>query len=165
MWTIFKIDKKKIKFLKEDFKKLLGEDVTFYTPKILVEKYKNDKLFSKEYSLLGDYIFCFHAKFNSISTLNILKFSRGLKYFLNGSISSQNEIKNFISRCKNFEDQNGNLMPEFFNIKFDTKYIFKSGPMTERLFSIIEIQKHKLKIILGGLKTTINKKDYLFYPV
>ena len=57
MWTIFKIDKKKIKFLKEDFKKLLGEDVTFYTPKILVEKYKNDKLFSKEYSLLGDYIF------------------------------------------------------------------------------------------------------------
>ena len=37
--------------------------------------------------------------------------------------------------------------------------------MTDKLFKIIEIHKNKLKILLGGHKTTINKKDYLFHSV
>ena len=34
MWGVFKIDQKKINLLKEDFKKLLGDDIIFYNPKI-----------------------------------------------------------------------------------------------------------------------------------
>ena len=82
-----------------------------------------------------------------------------------GSISSQKEIEEFINKCKNAEDLNGNITTNFFKIDTKNNYKFKSGPMTDKLFKIINIQRNKLKILLGDLKTTINKKDYLFYPV
>ena len=34
--------------------------------------------------LLGDYLFCYHKKFENKNVLNSLKFTKGLKYFLNG---------------------------------------------------------------------------------
>ena len=40
MWTIIKIDEKKLPLLKEDFKKKLGNDCIFYSPKLLLQKYK-----------------------------------------------------------------------------------------------------------------------------
>ena len=165
MWSILKIDKKKVRFLKEDFKKKLGSEIVFYSPKIQVQKYKKNKLYSKEYSLLGDYIFCYHEKFSSNISFDLLKFSRGLKYFLPGSFSAQNEIKNFINKCKNSEDNNGNLTNQFFDYRINLNYKFNSGPMTDRIFKIIEIHKKKLKILLGDYKTTINKKDYLFRSI
>ncbi len=165
MWSVFKIDQKKINLLKEDFKKLLGDDIIFYNPKIILQNYKNNKLFSREYSLLGDYIFCYHLTFNSEESINLIKFSRGLKYFLPGSLSCQNEIKDFIENCKKSEDKNGNLTTNFFQYNLNTIYKFKSGPLTEKLFKIIEIQKNKIKILLGSYKTTINKNDFLIYPV
>ena len=134
MWGIFKIDKKKINLLRKDIKKKLGKDVLFYNPKILIEKYKNNKLFSKEYNLLGDYIFCYHSKLSSENTFDLIKFSRGLKCFLPGSIISQNEIKEFINRCKKSEDNKGNLTNNFFKYNINENYKFKSGPMTEKLF-------------------------------
>ena len=116
MWAIFKINNKQSIYLKKDLEKILGKNIIIYKPKISVQKYKKNKLFSKEYSLLGDYIFCFHSKFNCSSNLNLLKFCRGLKYFLSGSISSQNEIKDFILKCKNSEDKFGNITTDFFQI-------------------------------------------------
>ena len=165
MWGVFKIDQKKTNLLKKDFKKILGDDIIFYNPKILVQKYKNNKLLSKEYNLLGDYVFCYHSKFNSEVSFNLIKFSRGLKCFLPGSLSSQNEIKEFIDKCKKSEDQNGNLTTNFFKYNLDMNCKFKSGPLTEKFFKIIDIQKNKIKILLGSYKTTINKNDFLFYPV
>ena len=44
MWHIIKIDKKKIQFLKEDFKKKIGNDIIFYNPKFLVQKYKKKQI-------------------------------------------------------------------------------------------------------------------------
>ena len=44
----------------EDFKKNIGEDCVIYRPKILIKKYKNNKLINKELDILGDYAFCFH---------------------------------------------------------------------------------------------------------
>ena len=105
MWTIIKIDEKKLPLLKEDFKKKLGNDCIFYSPKLLLQKYKNNKLLNKEFNLLGEYFLCFHKDFIKSETINKLKFSRGLKYFLFGFQHSQNEIKNFINKCKNSEDK------------------------------------------------------------
>ena len=165
MWSVLKINKKEIEFLKQDFKKKLGNDIIFYNPKIIIQKYKKNKLFSKEYSLLGDYIFCYQEKFKSNKFLDLIKFSRGLKYFLKSTNADQNELQNFINKCKKSEDKNGNLTNQFFDYSINSNYKFKSGPMTDKLFRIIEIHKNKLKILLGGYKTTINKKDYLFYSV
>ena len=62
MWAILKIDRKKFSVLKKDLKDKLGADTIFYNPKLLIQKYKNNKLINKEFNLLGDYLFCFHTQ-------------------------------------------------------------------------------------------------------
>ena len=37
MWTVIKIDKKKLQLLKEDFKKYLGNSSEFYIPKMVIQ--------------------------------------------------------------------------------------------------------------------------------
>ena len=93
MWAIIKFDKKNLEFLKNNIKKKLGNEVEFYLPKIFVEKYKNNKLVGQELNLLGDYLFFSHDKLKNKSILNELKFTKGLKYFLDGFSQSQKEIK------------------------------------------------------------------------
>jgi|TARA_B100001063_G_C16689068_1_gene516014 hypothetical protein len=165
MWTVLKLDKKRLSFLKEDFKNKLDMDFVFYSPKLLIEKFKKNKISKCEFDLLGDYVFCYHKKFEQPSTINILKFSRGLKYFLDGFISSQNEIQEFVNNCKKFENKNGYITHNIFKILADKKYKFSSGPFTSQIFKIIEIQKDKLSISIGNIKTKINKKSFLFYPI
>ena len=93
-------NKKKNKLFKKDLQNKLGDNVNIYLPKVLVQKYKNNKLISKEFNLLGDYIFCYHSKFNSSKIYDLIKFTIGLKTSLPGSIICQNEINDFINRCK-----------------------------------------------------------------
>ena len=162
MWTIIKSNKKKINLLKKDFAKNLGEDFIIYNPKILVEKYKKNKLIKKEFDLLGDYLFCFHKKFHNPYTILNLKFSRGLKYFLNGFVQSQNEIENFVSKCKKAENEIGYISMNFVQLNLDSKYKFISGPFSEKVFKIVRFQKNKIDIFLGNLKTRINHNNYLF---
>ena len=76
MWTVLKIDKKKINLFKEDFKKKLDENFIIYSPKIIIQNFKNNKLVDKEIDLLGSYLFCFHKEFTNPITLNKLKFIR-----------------------------------------------------------------------------------------
>ena len=165
MWTIIKFDKKKLEFLKKDFREKLGEDLTIYSPKLTFKKYKNNKLIYKEFNLLGDYLFCFHKSFNNFSTVNKLKFTKGLKYFLTGFVQSQEEIKKFIKKCKESENEEGYLSQNFFELYVNSKYQFSSGPFTEIIFKIVELQKNKINILLGNIKTTIKKNDFLFRPL
>ena len=46
-----------------------------------------------------------------------------------------------------------------------SKYRFSSGPFAEMIFKIIDLQKNKINILLGNLKTTIKKNDFLFNPL
>ena len=100
MWAILKVDINNLNYLEKDFKKKLGNEINIYSPKLIIQKYKKNKLTSKEFTLLGDYIFCFHKEFENSSMINSLKFSRGLKYFLCGFKQSQKEIQQFIQKCK-----------------------------------------------------------------
>ena len=165
MWTIIKLDKKKINFLKEDLKKKMGRSSIFYSPKIRIQKFKKNKLINKEFDILGNYIFCFNKNFGKDEIFNDLRFCRGLKYFLNGFKQSQNEIKNFIENCKSLEDKNGFLSNYFFKIEVNSNYKFTSGPFTDKIFKIISLQKNKIDILMGNIKTTINKKKLLFNPI
>ena len=65
MWTILKFEKKNFHNLKNDIIKRVGKDTKFYTPKLLIKIKKNNKLYNKEFTLLGDYMFCFHKNFKS----------------------------------------------------------------------------------------------------
>ena len=164
MWTIIKIDKKRISSLKEDLKNKLGTDYTIYSPKLLVQKYRNNKLINKEFDLLGDYLFCFHKDFQNPITLNRLKFTRGLKYFLGGFKKSQHEIETFVEKCKGSEGKEGYLCNNFYQLKINSNYKFVTGPFTEKIFKIINLQKNKIDIFMGNVKISIKKKEFLFNP-
>ena len=74
-------------------------------------------------------------------------------------------ISKFIDKCKNFEDENGFLNSEFYDLKINQNYQFFSGPFSNTIFKIIELQKTKINIMIGNLKTTIKTKEYLFKPI
>ena len=167
MWTIIKSNKNKINFLKKDLSKNLGSDLIIYNPKILVEKYKKNKLIKKEFDLLGDYLFCFHKKFEDDNIFSQLKYLKGLKYFLMGFKSSQKEITNFIENCKIFSDEKGYVKNSFFNfyLEVNKKYKFLSGPFLSKIFQIISLKKKDIKILIGEINTTIKKDKFLFTPI
>ena len=164
MWTILKFDKKKFSFLKKDFQKKLGDDLIFYSPKLLIEKTIRNNIIEKEYSVLGDYIFFYHNKINR-KMLHHLKFSRGLKYFLHGFMTSQKEIEFFIGKCKKLENEKGYISQNLFEIIEREKYKFLSGPFRSEIFKILNVQKNKINILIGNLKTQIKTEDYLFQPI
>ena len=165
MWTIIKIDKKKVNSLKEDFRKKLGEEVSLYCPRFLINQPNNNKNKIKELPLMGDYLFCFNEKFSDPQIINSLKYSRGLKYFLEGFIQSQSEIQSFISRCKDSEDKKGYLTHSFFKLYCNSSYKFSSGPFVNNIFKIINLQKNKIKILIGDLTTTLTKNKFSFTPI
>ena len=165
MWAILKYNKKKIESLKKDFSKKLGNDFIIYYPKSIFQKYKNNVWINKEFNLLGDYLFCFHKKFTYKEIINNLKFSRGLKCFLGGFVQSQEEIQSFIEKCKKYENKRGYLSHEFFEMNIDSQYKFFSGPFANTIFKIIQSQKNKINILMGNIKTTINKKEFFFRPL
>ena len=165
MWVVLKFDKNNLELLKGELKKKLGNDFSFYNPKFFFQTYSNNsKRINKEVNLLGDYLFCFHKNFNNPNTLNYLKFTKCLKYFLTGFKQSQKEIKQFIKRCKESE-QDGYLTKNFFELYINSKYKFTSGPFTQTIFKIINLQKNKINILLGDIKTTIRKNDFSFSPI
>ena len=161
MWIVAKYDKKKANFFLEDLKKKLKDKVVIYNPRVKIEKFHKNKLISKEFNILGDYIFCFNPKFENQKILNNLQFTKGLKYFLSGFYKSQKEIKEFIKKCKKSENENGFLSADFFDIKINKKYKFNNGPLTNLIFQVLEVQKTKFKILMSDKIATI-KKGFLF---
>ena len=165
MWTIIKFEKSKFEFLRNDLEKKLGKDCIFYKPKISYKKVIKKKLVKKEFSLLGDYLFCFNPKFEDQKFIKILNYTKGLKYVLNGFYESQKEICAFIEKCKSSENSEGYISEQFYDLKINSNYKFFAGPFANSIFKIIQLQKNKIKIIMGNIKTTVNKKDFLFQPV
>ncbi len=165
MWTIIKIEKKKINLLKQDFEKKLDNNFKIYSPRVLLEKYSQNKLVKKEMSLLGDYLFCYHKEFDKKEIINKLRFCRGLKYFLNGFIEAQKEINEFVEKCRSLEDHKGFLSQNIFDLEQDKSYKFISGPFVMKIFKIISFQKKTIDIQLGNLKTKIGKKRFLFNSI
>tara|TARA_A100001015_G_scaffold275845_1_gene333501 strand:+ start:1081 stop:1578 length:498 start_codon:yes stop_codon:yes gene_type:complete len=165
MWTILKADNKNLNILKEDLRKKLGPSFSIYCPRFSIEKFKNNKLVNKKYNLLGDYFFCYHENFNNPHIINKLKFCRGLKYFLSGFLSSQDEISTFIKKCKNSESKDGYIKQNFIKIIINAKYKFSSGPFSEMIFKVINLHKNKLRILLGENETIVLKDKFLFNKI
>jgi hypothetical protein len=165
MWTIIKVDKKKLSFFKKELKNKIGNESIIYSPKLLIKKITKKKLQKKEYEILGDYLFCHHENFNKVNFLKQLNFVKGVKYFLNGFQLCQNEIEKFIDKCKNLEDDSGYITQNLYEEEINKYYRFSSGPFINEIFKIVQLQKNKIDILMGNLKTTINKKEYIFKPV
>ena len=114
MWAVFKYKKDNYELLRSNLKKAFNDKIVFYNPKIsFIKKIsKKNKIITK-YVLEG-YAFCFYEKFGQTDILSKIKYTKGLKYFLNGYLFNQNQIEEFISLCKKNENKNGNLNQAFF---------------------------------------------------
>ena len=165
MWTVIKYEKKLFETFKKELKKKIDNKVQFYRPKILLQKYIRNKLINKELDILGDYIFCYHDNFEYSKNIDHYKYIKGIKYFLTGHQESQKEIKFFIENCKKNEDQKGNLNINFYQLILNKKYKFLNGPFVEKIFNITSIQKEKVGIAIGNIKTKIKFNKYLFKPI
>ena len=165
MWTVLKVDKKRLSSLKDDFFKKLGNEVKFYSPKLKLKKYSKSKFYLIDDYLLGDYLLCFHKEFSKSSVPLSLKYCRGLKYFLGNFKSSQREIENFISKCKDNEDDDGYIKQTFFKFNDKNKYEFISGPFTNLIFNILEEKKFYIKALVGKYKLSVSKEENLFRPI
>ena len=97
-------------------------------------------------------------------TINCLKFSIGLKYFLNGFSCFQKEIELFINKCRELENKEGYIESGLTDFKKNEIYQFLSGPFVNRFFKLISFQEKKIKILLGGFETYIDKNKYFFRP-
>ncbi len=165
MWAIIKFEKKKFFILKEDLKKKFGDTFQIYCPQLTIQNYQNNKLKEKRVNLLGDYLFCFHSKFNNDKNIEQLKFTRGVKYLVNGFKESQDEIDNFIKNLKSLENEKGHLTHSIYQIEVNKSYKFTSGPFTQKIFKIINLNKDKIDVLIDNIKTRIDRKKFLFKPV
>ena len=165
MWTILKFDKNNINFLKKELKDKLGNNVKFYIPKIKIKKFIKNKIFFKEISLLGDYLFFFHEDLAKKNVIESLKYCKGLKYFLSEFLSSQNEINQFIQKCKTNENDKGYLMPTFFEFNKNCNYQFLSGPFSNFVLENLNEKKLSISGMIGNFKIIASKKKNIFRAV
>lgn len=165
MWLVIRVKKNNINFLKDELKKKFKTTFNFYSPKILIEEFKNKKLVKKEVKIMGDYIFCFSRIFENRMVLNQLKFVRGIIDYLNGCDLAQKEILNFINKIKSSEDKKGYVKLNIFDAEVNKYYKFLNGPFAKKIFKIKSIQRNMIEILLGKIHTFIDKRKLLFSPV
>lgn len=164
MWTIININLNKIEFFKKELSKKIGSEYKIYIPKIKVKTYKNTKFIYKSIPLLGNYIFCYHKKFEIKIFAQSIMFVKGINYVLLDYKFNQNEIKNFIENCRNNEDKEGYLIHNFLKISLNQFYQFKSGFLANKIFKLIDLQKNKIKILINNLKFEVKKENLLILP-
>ena len=127
---------------------------------------KRNKIIKKEIHLMGNYIFIYNKEFSDKNFINSLQTTRGLDYFLSKSELNQTQVTNFINLCKNFEDQDGYLKPNFFKPLINFKGKFLTGPFVNQVFQVIEKKENFLKIILNDLELKLtDKAKYLYQPI
>ena len=97
--------------------------------------------------------------------MNTIRYARGLKCILEEFISSQNEIKNFVNKCKYYQNNDGFIKQSFFEIDTKNDFKFLSGPFTNLIFKVIKDQRYSFDILLGKFKTTVPKDKYIFSAV
>ena len=157
MWTIAKIDKKNtVNFQNEIRGKF--KDVVFYRPQFLREKIVKNKVVKFKENLFNDYIFCFHESFKNKNTIKCLQFTKGLKYFLDYYIQSQENIVNTIKFCKVKESSDGLIKEKFVMDKMGGKLKFILGPLRDLIFEINNTVNNKIFLKMGSIKLSVNKK-------
>ena len=165
MWTILKFKKKEFNILKNNLKEKLGNNFLIYRPKLLIQNYKKNALVNKQIDIMGEYLFLFHKDLNDEKIIQDLNYTKGLKYILRNFSYSQTEIKFFLDKCKKSENENGLITQSLFDLNICKSYKFNTGPFTNEIFKIINLKKNKIITLLNNIKTTIDKRNFLFSPV
>ena len=162
MWIIAKINSKELSVFKSELNLEFENKVKYYFHKFFIKNKKTN--ITK--NILGNYIFCFHEKFKDLKNLLVLKYIKGLDYFLTNSKNSQIEILDFINLCKKNENSTGYLKQDFFKNLVCKRGKFINSPLASLVFEIIKSNKNNLEILLGNKQIKISKNsDILYLPV
>ena len=102
-----------------------------------VDDYNNEVLTSEDYT---------------VDTLDMIEFFN-------------DNIEDFVKKCKQNEDLNGYIKQSFFNFEQKENCKFISGPFTNFVFDILKENKKSLDIISGDYKVSVSKEQNLFRPV
>lgn len=165
MWIVLKYNKKNVKILINELSKKFNNDLKIYNPKFKTTFKIKDRTIINELSLLDDYLFCHHKNFSDSNSTNVLKFTKGIKDFIHGYKSSQNDIEKFINRCRRCEDKEGYLTNKFYNLYENSSFKFNSGIFANFIFKIINLQKNKMNILLGNLRVTTRKEKFILKSI
>ena len=165
MWVILRYKKNNFQFLINDLRKKFKSDLEIYNPKFKTNLSIKNKFISSELTLLGDYFFCYHKEFNNSNIIYSLKFTKGLKDFIQGYKFSQKDIQDFIKRCRKSENEEGYLTNKFYNLYKNSKFKFNSGLFSNFIFKIVNLQKNKINLLLGNLKITTEKEKFIFKSI
>lgn len=169
MWAIAKIKKNSFEIFRDNLIQKIGADCKFFMPKILLQKYKNNKIVDNKMNLLGDYVICFHQSFREENIFYNLKYIKGLKYFLDNTLhpNNQKDINNFVSQIKDIENKNGLITKNFLAeyLKINCNYKFLTGPFLSKIFTVISDNKNKIDILIGDLRLNINKSKFLYISI
>ena len=165
MWIVLKYKKENIKILVSELKRKFDNNLEIYNPKFKTKFKIRNKIIINELSLLDDYLFCYHKNFNNPNSTNILKFTKGIKNFIHGYKSSQNDIKEFIDRCRKSENSEGYLTNRFYDLYENSKFKFNSGIFSNFIFKIINLKKNKMNILLGNLRVTTEKEKFVLKSI
>ena len=167
MWLIVKYKPHQISILKNSIKKILGDEVKFYYPKINIKNYNYNKRKYNfcEKNILENYLMIFHNKLKDKFFLYKIKFAKGLNSILDNYYYCQNQIALFIKFCKKHENENGYLKPSFFDkeIEFTNTGKFVSGPLKNFFFKAISNDYNKIKVLINGVNITVTKKTGYLY--
>ena len=71
----------------------------------------------------------------------------------------QNEIYKFVQRCEKYQDNLGYVNSDFFNLSEGMDIRFSKGPFVNFVSKIVEIQKKKLKMLVGNYSIYLEKKE------
>ena len=161
MWIVAKVNYKQLSVFKSELNLKFENKVKYYFPKVFIKNKKTN--ITK--NILGNYIFCFHEKFEDLKNILVLKYIKGLDYFLTNSKNSQIEILDFINLCKINENSTGHLKQDFFKNLICKNGKFINSPLASLVFEIIKSNKNNLEILLGNKQIKISKKsDILYLP-
>lgn len=160
MWLVIKIKNKcNLKMLEKDLKEVLNSNIKIFAPKIKIQKFKSNKFFFKDFYILGNYIIVNHFNFKNTQFLNKIKYLRGVHYILNTFSIYQNEIEQFVKRCRKNEDDNGYLIQNFFDLKKGKEIKFTSGPFVNFISELIDTQKNRICFLAGKYKILVQKNQ------
>lgn len=166
MWIVLKANNKEQEFLRKSLIEKIGKNLKFYTPKYKTKIIRKNRFVESAQPLLKNYIFCYHELFNKKENLNLVKFTKGLDYVLEGYTSNQKQLEKFISYCKSFECDKGFIKPIFFKNFINSAGKFKTGPFKDLSFEVIKANKKSLRILIGNLMTTVsNQYSYIYRPI
>jgi len=165
MWIVLKIKKySELDIIRKLLTDLFGSSPKLCNPKVKTKRVNSKINTNKDTFLLEKYILIYHNKLSNQFYLNKISYMRGIDYSLQGFRGCQNEIYKFVQKCEKNQDVSGYVNSDFFNLSEGMDIRFSKGPFVNFVSKIVEIQKKKLKMLVGNYSIYLEKKENCLSP-